>query len=65
MAAVSLQLEGAAIQLLLDCLEVRPILWPGTPAFTHDIVERVGTFGRSRQSVALYDPFVGLQAAHG
>lgn len=65
MAAVSLQLEGAAIQLLLDSLEVRPILWLGTPAFKHDLVQEIGTFGRSRQSVALYDLFVGLRAAHG
>lgn len=61
----SLQLEGAAVQLPLDSLKVRPILRPSAPAFEHDLVQKVRTFGRSRHPVALDDPFIGLLVGHG
>lgn len=64
-ARSSLEPEGAVVQLLLDSLELRPVLWPGAPAFKHDLVQEFGTFGRSRHPVALDDPLVGLLVAHG
>lgn len=43
----SLQLVGAAVQLDLEGLEVRPVVRLGAPTLQHDLVEEVGTFGRS------------------
>lgn len=49
----SLQLVGAAVQLDLEGLEVRPVVRLGAPTLQHDLVEEVGTFGRSWHPVTV------------
>lgn len=62
---VSLHLVGAAVQLDLEGLEMRPVGRLGAPTLQHGAIEKVGTFGRSWHPVAFGHLLVHFLIAEG